>query len=188
VYSGITHFTLNSHRAARRAILLSLVVSTPELPADRAPGISDVMRHAPPGATSVRFSLRPLWFNRRPLSNFRLSIFNPGLASPLFSHSCAPLKKPPLCFHALTNPFSRSSFLLTSLQIPRGWGYPVFQSPPGLSAIRRGGRPHVLPTKARAGPVRVAERLAQTRMSRDRGSCLPASMGLPADIGLSRRS
>jgi len=49
-----------------------------------------------------------------------LSTLNFRLSTAFFSHSCASLEKSPLCFHILTKPFSRSPFILTFLQNPRG--------------------------------------------------------------------
>ncbi len=46
-----------------------------------------------------------------------------ALSAPQRCHSLSNL--PVLCFHTLTNPFSRNSFLFTSMQNPRGCAYPL---------------------------------------------------------------
>ena len=54
-----------------------------------------------------------------------------------------------LCFHNLTNPFSRNSFLFTSIQIPRG----VTSSTLNVSSFRCAFRvPNTYPTLRRANP------------------------------------
>ena len=47
-------------------------------------------------------------------------------------HLLPPVFRPPLCFHALTNPSSRKPFIFTSIQIPRGCGGTSLQSPSQL--------------------------------------------------------
>jgi len=47
-------------------------------------------------------------------------------------HLLPPVFRPPLCFHALTNPSSRKPFIFTSIQIPGGCGGTSLQSPSQL--------------------------------------------------------
>jgi len=47
-------------------------------------------------------------------------------------HSLPPVFRPPLCFHALTNPSSRKPFIFTSIQIPRGCGGQEPKAPHGF--------------------------------------------------------
>jgi hypothetical protein len=97
------------------------------------------------------------------------STFNLEPSNRLFSHSCAPLEKPPLCFHILTKPFSRSPFLLISLQIPRGV-VPPFSSQKlrAPTAARQAAwfhTSHMLTTSAPANSAPVAEPPEQIKMN-----------------------
>src|SRR3972149_10715196 len=83
--------------------------------------------HAPPFQSALPRTLCSLGTLRLSAGNANLPIgvempstLNFRLSTVLFSHSCAFLEKSPLCFHILTNSFSRSSFSLTSIQIARG--------------------------------------------------------------------
>src|SRR3990172_6993716 len=83
--------------------------------------------HAPPHQPALPRTLCSLGTLRLSAGNANLPIgvempstLNFRLSTVLFSNSCAFLEKLPLCFHILTNSFSRSSFILTSIQIARG--------------------------------------------------------------------
>src|SRR6266700_5850748 len=87
----------------------------------------------------VTVKLRPAFSHTVP-SPFPLGSFSTRPAYPLML--AAKLFLSPLCFHNLTNSFSRSSFLLITIQIAPGVGYPLSLTPllpTGLRRVQRNG-------------------------------------------------